>query len=364
LFVQNKNEDLKLIFIYPHLLLLLPEINPRTAVRILLLKKPIYFIIGGLFFLIPLRLLIPVYGTYPDLNLIPQGKAKTAAGYRDIESYKDCFIAVGTNGRIDVINNRGKVTDNLIPVNKDDLNCIIEDNQILIAAGDNGTILISSDGRHFSNAESGIKANINSVSCLNGLFIAAADGGNLLVSGNGMIWSTIRLQLKGNIRSLSANASSCFGVTDAGEIIRSEDGLNWSVTDYNKEYLGFNKPCIFNKILLIPNRFVIAGKHSDGTPAVLFSTIGNVWTERQLFYDDDHGIPQMLTSIPNDITYDATGDQFFIACDNGEVLSLPSCSKCNEYAKVSENHLYGIICTGGSLVTVGEGYKVNILNIR
>jgi len=67
------------------------------------------------------------------------GKSKTAAGYRDIESYKDRFIAVGANGRIDIINNRGEVTDNLIPVNKDDLNCAIADNQILIAAGDNGT---------------------------------------------------------------------------------------------------------------------------------------------------------------------------------------------------------------------------------
>jgi len=355
---------LKLIFIYPHLLFLLPDINLKVSVRLLLFKKSVYFIIGGLFFLIPVRLSIPVHGTYPDLKLIPQEKAKTAAGYRDIESYKDRFIAVGANGRIDIINNRGEVTDNLIPVNKDDLNCAIADNQILIAAGDNGTILISSDGRHFSKAESGVKANINSVSCLNGLFIAAADGEDLLISSNGMIWSNIKLQLKGNIRSLSANTSSCFGVTDAGEIIKSNDGLNWSVTDYNKEYSGYNKPCIFNKILLIPNRFVIAGKHSDGTPAVLFSTLGNVWTERQLFYDDDQGMPQMLTGIPNDIAYDDPGDQFFIACDNGEILSLPSCSKCNEYAKVSENDLYGIICTGGSLVTVGEGYTVNILNIR
>lgn len=314
--------------------------------------------------MMPVRLSFPIYGTYRDLKSIPHEDVKTAAGYRDIATYKDRFIAVGTDGRIDIINNRGEVTDNLIPVSKDDLNCVIEDNQILIAAGDNGIILTSSDGRRFSKAESGIKANINSISCLKGLFIAGADDGNLIISRNGMTWSNIRLKLKGNIRSLSANASSCFGVTDAGEIIRSNDGMNWSVTDYNKEYSGYNKPCIFSKILLIPNRFVVAGKHSDGTPAVLFSTIGNVWTERQLFYDDDHGMPQMLTSIPNDITYDATGDQFFIACDKGEILSLPSCSKCNEYAKVSENDLYGIIFTGESLVTVGEGYTVNILNIR
>jgi hypothetical protein len=354
---------LKLIFIYPLLLFLLPDINLKVSVG-LLFKKHVYSVIGGVFFLLRVSLSIPVYGSNPDLESIPQENANTAAGYRDIEFYKDHFIAVGSNGRIDIISNSGEVANNLIPVNKNDLNCIFNDNQILIAAGDNGTILISSDGLHFSEAESGIKADINSISCLNGLFIAGADYGNLIISQNGTTWSNIKLKLKGDIISLSANASYCFGVTDAGEIIRSNDGLNWSVTDYNKEYSGYNKPCIFNKILLIPNRFVIAGKHTDGTPAVLFSTMGNVWSERQLFYDDDQGMPQMLTSIPNDIAYDVQGDQFFIACDSGEILSLPSCSKCNVFAKISKNDLYGIICTGESLVTAGEGYAVNILNIR
>jgi len=326
--------------------------------------KIIYFIIGGLFLLIPDGFLSQA--PEPDLNLQlkTQGNTEDRIGYRNIICYKDIFLAVGAEGRIDLIDDLGKVSGKLITAYNDDLNCVIGDNKIIIAVGDNGTILVSSDGQHFEKAESGIRDNIYSINWLNGYFIAAADKGNLLVSRNGRTWSNIRLQLKGNIRSLSANISSCFGVTDSGEILKSNDGLNWSVIDYNKEYSGYNKPCIFNKILLIPNRLVIAGKHSDGTPAVLFSTIGNVWTERHLFYDDDHGMPQMLTSIPNDITYDATGDQFFIGCDNGEILSLPSCSKCNEYVKISDSDLYGIICTGRSLVTVGEGYAVNILNIR
>ncbi len=314
--------------------------------------------------MIPVGFLSPAPAPDSNLQILTRENAGDRTGYRNIISYKHLFLAAGAKGRIDLIDDNGKVSFKMITAYNDDLNCVIGDNRIIIATGDNGTILVSSDGQHFEKADSGIRGNIYSISWLNGLFIAGAENGTLLISKNGMTWSIIKLQLRGSIRSLSANSASCFGVTDEGEIIRSQDGLNWSVTDYNKEYSGYNKPCIFNKILLIPNRLVIAGKHTDGTPVVLFSALGNVWTERHLLYDDDNGMPQMLTSVPNDIAYDASGDQFFIACDNGEILSLPSCSKCNEFLKISEDDLYGIICTGGSLVTVGEGYTFKIIDIR
>ncbi len=332
--------------------------------RKLSFRKSIYFIIGVFFLLISTGFLNPDPDRDINLQSVTQEKAEDPTAYRNIISYKDLFLAVGTNGRIDLINKLGKVSRNLISPCNDDLNSVIGDDMIIIAVGDKGTILVSSDGQSFVKAESGVSTNIYSVSWLNGIFIAGSEKGTLLISGNGMTWSQIRLKLRGNITSLSSTSESCSGVTDEGEIIRSGDGLNWTVTDYNSEYSGYSKQCIFNKILLIQNRYVIAGKHTDGTPVVLFSTLGSVWTERHLFYDDDKGIPQMLTGIPNDIAYDAYGDQFFIACSNGEILSLPSCSKCNEYLKISENDLYGIVCTAESLVTVGEGYTFNKIDIR
>lgn len=196
------------------------------------------------------------------------------------------------------------------------------------------------------------------------MLVASADKGILLVSKNGTLWSKLQLEVKGNIVSVTSNHSSCYGVSDHGEIISSIDGINWKILNFNKEYSGYYKPCFFNKALMSDNRIVLAGRHEDGTPVVMFSTMGNVWTERTLVYDDDQGVPTLLSNVPNDIAYDPAGDQFFIACDNGEILSLLSCTQCNESAKVSDNDLYGIICSEDLLVTVGNKFSVNVLNIR
>jgi len=253
--------------------------------------------------------------------------------YRDVVSYDDHFIVVGSKGRIDHLNRSGDIIQT-INACQYDLNCVISENHEVLAAGDEGTILLSSDGRTFISVESGTTKDIHSVTNFDGMLIASADEGILLVSKNGSLWSKLQLEVKGNIVSVTSNLSSCYGVSDRGEIISSNDGINWKILDFNKEYAGYYKPCIFNKALISDNRIVLAGRHEDGTPVVMFSTMGNVWTERNLVYDDDKGVPTLLSNIPNDIAYDPAGDQFFIACDKGEILSLPSCTQCNESAKI------------------------------
>ena len=162
---------------------------------------------------------------------------------------------------------------------------MISENRQVLAIGDKGTILLSSDGRSFIPVESGTLKDINSVTNFKGLLIASADEGILLISKNGTLWSKLQLEVKGNIVSVTSNHSSCYGVTDHGEIISSFDGMNWKVMDFNKEYSGYYKPCIFNKALMSDNRIVLAGRHEDGSPVVMFSTMGNVWAERTLLYD-------------------------------------------------------------------------------
>ncbi len=289
-------------------------------------------------------------------------EAGNARGYRDVVFYNEKFVAVGTDGRIDCIDRSGA----RIPVNSScryNLNCIVSNDQMLIVAGDNGTILYSSDGQIFSGAESGTDKNIHGITVKNGLIVAGADNGTILVSLNGKSWNIIHTEAKGNIVSLSANDSFFFGITDIGEIIKSNDGLNWDVKDYNKEYSGYYKSCFFKKVLAIKNRIAIIGTHEDGSPAVLFSTLGNVWTERSLIYNDDQGMIRYLTSSPNDITYDPARDQFILACDNGEIFSLPSCTKCNVYAKISTGNLSAIDCTEDYLLIVGEGFSISVVKL-
>jgi len=283
-------------------------------------------------------------------------------GYRDIIFYYGNFLAVGTDGRIDNISNSGEKKPVVCP-NRNNLNCIACSRQVVVVGGDKGTILFSSDGKDFSTIESGVNVKINGISSGNGLFVAGAEGGIILISNNGSSWSSIITEARGNIVSVTINDSFFIGITDIGEILTSKDGFNWKIKDYNKEYSGYNKSCVFKKVLSTNNRIVIIGKHYDNSPVVLFSSLGNVWTERSLVYEDDQGMIQFLKNEPNAITYDSVRDQFFLACAEGEIFNLPSCTKCNVSIKVSENDLLSIICENDLLLSVGEGFSINILRL-
>jgi hypothetical protein len=82
-------------------------------------------------------------------------------GYTDIVHFKEKLIAVGTDGRIDCITKSGESA----PLDSSysyKLNCAYSNEEIIIAAGDRGIILYSSDGEHFREAESGTDKNISS----------------------------------------------------------------------------------------------------------------------------------------------------------------------------------------------------------
>lgn len=287
-------------------------------------------------------------------------KVSGQEGYRDAVPYMGQFLAVGTGGRIDLIDASGA---RVLTFNEygSDLNCAAVWNQFAIAAGEGGLVLRTGDGEVFEKTESGTDKDINGIAARQDMIVAGADGGILLVSVNGKSWNTIEPGVRGNIVSVAAGTSMFIAVTDEGEIIKSDDGLNWMVTDYNKEYSGYYKPCIFHEVLAAGSNIVICGRHTDGSPAVITSTLGNVWTERLLNYRDDHGNISFLTNCPNSVAYDKPRDQYILACDRGEIFSLPSCTKCNASAIISGSNLYAISCLDDMLFCGGEGFSVHVV---
>lgn len=280
--------------------------------------------------------------------------------YREIVFFQNRIIAVGNGGRIDIIDKSGekiKVSGS----GSYNYNCAVTVDDLLIVAGDNGTIMYASNDLRFTKAESGTDFNIHSMSVKSGLLIAGADKGSILISKNGKTWSMLQTQVAGNIISVAANDSFFIGISDKGEILKSADGMNWQVTDYNKVYKGYNKYCNFTKIIASKSSIAIIGTYEDGSPSIIFSSLGNVWTERLLIYDDEKGITRYLESKPNDVTYDQDRDQFILACDNGVLFSLPGCTKCNTYAKISSHDLYAIFYGDNYLVVTGDGYYVSVI---
>jgi len=280
-------------------------------------------------------------------------------GYTDIVLFRDTFIAVGTDGRIDRISNSGEIVS-VDRSNAYRLNCAFSNDGIVLAAGNHGTILHSSDGRLFNRAESRTDKNIYGITSKNGMILAGTERGIILNSKDGKSWGSTQTEAKGHVLSLSANHSFFIGVTDSGEILKSFDGIHWDIQDYNKAYAGYNVLSIFKKIVVTPHTIVIIGTHDDGSPSILFSSLGTVWAERLPVYYDDEGRISYLTNNLNDITFDSDRNQFILACDNGEVFSLPNCTKCNKLLKLSGSDLNVIIYIDHRILFAGEDYSVFI----
>ncbi len=283
--------------------------------------------------------------------LFPAGQPPShTGGYNDIVLFKGGYFAVGTDGSIDRISPSGEKVRVDSPCGFD-LRCAFSNDEMLLAAGDSGTILFSSDGSRFYRAESGTKKNINGIASKDGLLIAGADFGTILESPDGKTWNSMPVSMKGNVVSVSANPSLFIGVSDSGEIIQSEDGSNWKIQDYNKEY---HQDVKFRKIAASPYSIVIIGTHVDRSPSILTSSMGNVWAERPPIYKDDQGVVRSLTAKPNGITYDPDRDQFILACDSGELLTLPPCPECSKHAKIAGTDLHALVYGNNTLAIVGN----------
>lgn len=283
--------------------------------------------------------------------------------YRDIVYAEDRLFLAGTSGRIVYYEAAGNAAslNNSFP---DNINSILVYDSLIFAAGDNGTLLFAEDGDKFTRLVTGSSVDINEITIFKDLLVAGADNGSILVSSDGKTCGAMNTGAEGNILSISANKSFCIGVTDKGEIIKSTDGFNWQVTRFNKEYAGYYRPCVFRKVLVTENRIVIAGQYDDGSPAVMLSSLGSVWTERILNYETDNGEYRMLICQINDIAYDIAGDQFILACDNGEIMFLPSCTKCNMLRIVSDKDINGIALSGEWMFLAGEDYSFVKSRIR
>jgi len=283
-------------------------------------------------------------------------------GYNSVISYKNGFIAAGSDGRIDRISVSGKISKSLT-FQGEEFNCLYSDDELIIAAGDKGILRISGDGEIFRKIEIGSVRNINSLTIYNGTIIGGADQGIIIKGDSGGSFSEMKLELRGNIVSVSSGLTECYGVTDQGEIIHSKDGVHWDIFDFNKVYTGYYRPCSFTSVLVTQNRISVAGKQDDGSPVVAFSSQGNVWTERILSYTDDNGFREFLTEIPASIIYDEPSDQYILACSNGTLLLLPSCSQCNKVTKVSGKDLKGLSFSGDKMLVVGDDFFIRVMNI-
>lgn len=289
-----------------------------------------------------------------------QLKTAKSIGYKAVTNYDDGFVAAGSEGRIDWIADSGK-TFRSEKIPGENFNCLISQDNDVVVAGDNGVMYISSDKETFRKKNSGTDKNINSLALFRGKIIAGTDDGEIVSVDETGSFSKTHLAVNGNIVSVSAGNADCFGVTDRGEIIHSTDGTNWDIFDFNQVYEGFYKPCSFTSILVTEKGIAVAGINKDGSPVFMLSTLGQVWSDRPLVYNDEQGIQELLTDQPTGIFYDDTHDLFYLVCNAGKLMKLPSCSHCNELVQVPTKNLSGISGMNEMLMIVGEDFYIKTL---
>lgn len=303
-----------------------------------------------------------VFVILTGILLTSAGRVNEAEGYRAITRSGDGFLAAGSGGEIDWIAASGKIIrSEKFP--GENFNCLLSYNQMVVVAGDKGSIFISSGNGVFRKIYSETDKDINSLIIFRGTIIAGADKGEILTGDGSGSFKKITLNLKGNIVSLSSGSSACFGVTDEGEIIHSVNGINWEITDFNKIYSGYYKPCYFKKILVTENRIAVTGIRKDGSPVVMFSNLGNVWTERTLYYTDDQGMTSYLMESPNDIIYFEPADEFYLVCNKGKLMKLPSCSQCNKLAVIPMDDPEAVSIKDNTMMIVGGKFLIKAVNI-
>ncbi len=311
-------------------------------------------------FLLHLHYLFVLLG---GMMLLSPGERTGSEGYRTVIRYEDGFIAAGTGGRIDRISASGKLLKSE-EFPGECFNCLLSDDEMIVVAGDNGRILIAHEDGLFRIVESCTARNINSLTLFNNTIIAGCDQGEILSGDAGGFFGKTHLEVKGNIVSVSAGKDDCFGVTDEGEIIHSSDAISWDILDFNEFYSGFYQPCHFTRVLVTEDRIAITGNRNDGSPVLMFSSGGKVWTERKLNYTDEQGMPVFLRESPNDMLYDPPEEQFFLVFGKGKLMKLTSCSHCNDLAVISEEDLTGISGNENTLMVVGGNFFIKALNIR
>lgn len=280
--------------------------------------------------------------------------------YSDVTSHANGFVAVGSQGHVVRLSTNGTTlqTDSIAD---EDLLAVLPIDSTLIVAGNKGGLYVA-DGKHFLKKQvTTANAPIFTLTHFMGSILCGSTDGQLFVADASGDIKQSQLPLLGNIVSLSANESVCFGVTDKGEIFHSKNGKDWTVFDYNEFYKGYYQTCRFIRVLVTSNRIAVLGKQADGSPALLFSSEGSVWTQRTLNYTDEEGIQGMLDVQPNNLLYREDTDEFLLCCNAGKILVVPACSHCNKLYKIVSADLNAIAENLRTMVMVGGNNTIKVI---
>ncbi|MEZ5069452.1 MAG: hypothetical protein R2751_00440 [Bacteroidales bacterium] len=280
-------------------------------------------------------------------------------GYRDIAPQGDGFVAVGSGGRVDRLDPKGRLRSTSRMGDGTWHAVLCHGDEVWLAGEAGGLAHVAGDS--IRQVKTGFRDDLLCLETFRGSVFAGGDGGRLLRTVDGRASVFVDLPVSGSIVSLSATPARLYAVTREGFILSTADGSTWTCLDFNRTYRGYVKPCRFVRVLATEQRVVVLAEYEEGGPVALYSTDGDVWTERPFVYQDGEGRWQRSGQQPLDLAHDPERDHYVVACSGGEVFCLPSCTRCNTSHRISDGDLRGICSGNGRNVAVGDGFETMVL---
>jgi hypothetical protein len=101
-------------------------------------------------------------------------------------------------------------------------------NGILVVCGDQGKILISTNGTSWTNVASGVNTGLLRVHCFNGRLLVVGENGTLLTSTNATTWTSVASGVTNWLNDAIMVSNTCYAVGNQGVVLTSTNFTSWT----------------------------------------------------------------------------------------------------------------------------------------
>lgn len=234
------------------------------------------------------------------------------------------------------------------------LNDICYDGKNIWIVGDGGIVLKGTKELNFERLETDITEDLEVCQYFSDNIYFGGDGSVLWsIDTDGAI-KPCNVKFSGTMVDMEASDEHCIFVTDTGDAVSTSDGVNWSVLSYG-DYYG--KEAEFQGLIYDSNSFWAYGITEEGTE-LFYTSSGAAWGERNINYLDGEEADLSDTKI---LSMTTDGQQLYAWCEDGVMLTIPECVKCNKKTEVSDIQGGIIGYNGGNLLMISDLSKMKIM---
>ncbi len=278
-----------------------------------------------------------------------------ARTYRAVESWQDVFIVVGDSGHVYAVKADGSMDELILEEETDLCQVQIAENRIYLG-GTNGDVYFSEDGENFKRIHTSLDTEIQG--------IAAVEDDVLIASEDSIVLyreeedTAEILYEKESVIGIAASDHAVIAATSDGNfLIRQEDG-SFLCRSYEATY---GERISLTDIFACNGMICAIGEDDNGSPLMISSLGGEVWTRRGLYMMGEGGQYEELIGCPLSAACAFGEDTIVLVCDNGMLALLPACIKCNTFYKISDQALIDVACSENAVCVIEEDDVLQII---